>query len=59
MGGHECLSAHTKVPHRTMRDGLGDLLKRIAYLILLPSCKSSRMFTDRLILFVHHLVLKE
>ena len=36
MGGHERLTAYTKVPHRTMRDGPGDLLKRIAYLILLP-----------------------
>ena len=29
--------AHTKVPHRTARNGSGDLLKRIAYLILLSS----------------------
>jgi len=33
-------------PSRTMRDGPSDLLKRIAYLIPLPSQKSYRAFTD-------------
>src|SRR6202000_1581085 len=35
-----------KVPHSTMRDRTGYLLKHIDYLILLPSQKSHRPFTN-------------
>jgi len=45
-GRTRMLPAHTKVPHRTARDGSGGLLKRIACLILLPSQKPHRTFAD-------------
>ena len=38
---------HTKVSHRTVRDGSGDLLKHIACLIPLSSQSSHQAFTNR------------
>lgn len=56
MGGHNRLLAYTKLPRRTMRDGPGDLLKCIDYLILLTSHKSCRVFADGSIFFLQFLM---